>query len=201
MCDRVLWLKNGQTAGLGATHGIVSLFQSEMLQMTAAMTPDADPEGDAGGASHLRLNHNRFGTLENRITRLRFLDSTGAEKTTIRSEDPFSLQIWVDSIIPMTELNISVTIANEKGVDIVDLGTTHESMAMPARTGAAVFQVDIGGLPLAGGRYVVSLGLYEKDWVYAYDRHVAAYDFTVEGEESWAPLAPPHRWSMLDPLT
>lgn len=195
LCDRVLWLQNGTTVSLGATIGVVRHYESVMLQETLARTP-ARTNGDAEGQAHLVLNQNRFGTLENRITRVRFLDRDGAEASQIRSGDALSVQIWVDCIVPLSDLHLSFTITSDKGTQIVDFGTDGPGTILPDRHGSATIQLDIDKLEVAAGLYHVSLGIYEKNWAYAFDRHVNAYDITVEGESGWSGYTPAHRWTI-----
>lgn len=199
-CDRVLWLRDGAVAGLGAARGVVSLFQSEMLQATAERTPEAAPgEEDVPaqvGAAHLRLNHNRFGSLESRITRVQLLDASGREVSRVGTGEPLSILLWVDGRIRLDTTHVSVTLANDKGVDILDATTEAGGLALPARAGAVALRLDLGRLDLAQGRYLLSVGLYEAAWTFAYDRHVNAYDLWVDGPDSWCALVPPQSWQL-----
>lgn len=189
-CDRALWLRNGEQVALGATHNVVRQFEAAMLQATVEHAPEDE------GAAHLKLNTNRFGTQENRIMRVRLLDGNGEETSSIRTGDPLTIQAWIETVIPMRDLHFSVTLANDKGTDILDVTTEQDMVELPAQPGSAMLQVDLSRLDLAGGLYHFSIGLFEKDWALAFDRHVNAYDLTVEGQASWASLNPAHNWTV-----
>ena len=181
-CDRTMWLRDGGIVALGATHAVARRYETEMMQ---------DAHGsDAEGES------NRYGTMENRITRVRLVGRNGAEVSTIAAGDPLAVQVWIETIIPMNELHFSITVANDRGVDLLDVTTEVDPIAFPDRPGSAMIQLDWDRLDLAAGKYSVSMGLYEKKWAFAYDRHVGACEFTVEGRESWCSVCPPHRWSI-----
>jgi lipopolysaccharide transport system ATP-binding protein len=53
----------------------------------------------------------------------------------------------------------------------------------------------IDRLDLAGGQYFVDVGVYQKDWAYAYDFHWRAYPLRISGVEGTKSLLlPPLRW-------
>ncbi len=194
-CDRALWLRNGAQVALGAAQSVVRQFETAMLEATAERIADNE-EADLTGGSQLTLSSNRFGTQENRITRVRLLGSNGEEISSIRTGDPLTIQAWIETVIPMSDLHFSVTLANAKGTDILGVTTEQDMVELPAQPGTAMLQVDLARLDLAGGLYHFSIGLYDKDWAIAYDRHVNAYELKVEGQESWASLNPAHEWTV-----
>jgi len=52
-------------------------------------------------------------------------------------------------------------------------------------------------LDLVGGQYYVNVGVYERNWAYAYDYHRGVYPLLIRptgGEKGI--LRPPHRWEM-----
>ncbi len=56
--------------------------------------------------------------------------------------------------------------------------------------------LDIERLDLRGGEYFVDVGIYEKNWEYAYDYHWHVYPLKVQSDYSFkGMLAPPHAWS------
>lgn len=192
-CDRAMWLRNGEIVAIGATQSIVRHYESEMLQETVARTPEATSGIDAA-QSHLQLNLNRFGSLENRITRVRFLDKHGQETQSFKAGDPLAMQVWVNSVIPLHDLHLCVTLANDRGIDLIDVTTEEAGVELPPTIGDSLIQLDLGALDLAKGVYHFSIGVYEKNWAFGFDRHVNAYDIHVDGGESWCSLNPPHSW-------
>jgi lipopolysaccharide transport system ATP-binding protein len=55
----------------------------------------------------------------------------------------------------------------------------------------------IGRLDLPGGDYAVDVGVFQRDWEYAYDYHAGAYPVRVDGSSGGKGLVlPPLQWSM-----
>jgi len=194
-CDRALWLRDGEVVTIGATRDVAHHYMSAILDETAARTPD-EAEFDTSDQPHLELNRNRFGSLENQITRVRLLGADGSEITTLQAGDPLTIEATIETKTAIRDLHFSVTLANDKGVDLVDVTSQMDAVTLPSRTGTASIALTWDRIDLAAGLYHVTLGLYEKDWTFAYDRHVNAYDLLVEGRESWCSVTPPHRWSI-----
>jgi lipopolysaccharide transport system ATP-binding protein len=62
-----------------------------------------------------------------------------------------------------------------------------------------VMILDIERLDLSGGEYFVDVGIYKKNWEYAYDYHWHVYPLEVEASDySKGILAPPHDWTWSD---
>ena len=50
-------------------------------------------------------------------------------------------------------------------------------------------------LELSAGEYALDVGVFERDWEYAYDFHSGAYPVRVEGRVAGSGvLLPAHRW-------
>jgi lipopolysaccharide transport system ATP-binding protein len=44
--------------------------------------------------------------------------------------------------------------------------------------------VEITGAEVVNGRYFVNIGVYERDWMYAYDEHWQVYELVVENRRA-----------------
>jgi lipopolysaccharide transport system ATP-binding protein len=196
MCDRTLWLRNGQVASIGATRNVIAEYGAEMLQETLARTPTPTPEIGREGAN-LVLGVNRFGSQQNQIVNFRLLDALGRPAATLKSGDSFALEIEVDGQVPLDQLQASATMSNAHGT-VLDFNTQQDAVALPSVTGTTRLRLEVGPMELAPGRHFFSVGLYEKAWAFAYDRHVTAYEVEVEGEENPSSQDIPHRWAVVD---
>ncbi|MBD0341278.1 MAG: ATP-binding cassette domain-containing protein, partial [Microcoleus sp. Co-bin12] len=72
MCDRALWLKSGEIVAYGEPEVVAGQYLSEMRSETEKRTPMRPPEVTSTG-SQLRVNENRFGSLEVEITDVKVL--------------------------------------------------------------------------------------------------------------------------------
>jgi lipopolysaccharide transport system ATP-binding protein len=184
-CDRALWLNDGGVIALGETQAVARRYEADMLQRGRG-------GADRAGTGEPEV---RFGRLENRITRVRLLGPDRKETASIAAGDSLTIQVWTQTAIPMSELMFSITVANDQGMDIIDVTTEHGPVDLGKRAGEAMLELELGRLDLAAGQYSLSMGIYEKNWAFAYDRHVHSHPFAVHGRESWCPVCPPHRWS------
>jgi len=58
-------------------------------------------------------------------------------------------------------------------------------------------RLEIERLDLAPGAYLLTVGLYKKDWSYALDYHWRAYPLLVEGKAvAGGVLSPPRQWQV-----
>ncbi len=75
-------------------------------------------------------------------------------------------------------------------------------LTLPTLQGGGQIVLHLERLDLNGGQYYVDVGVYEREWAYAYDYHWHVYPLLVRptgGEKSI--LCPPHRWEIGDTRT
>jgi lipopolysaccharide transport system ATP-binding protein len=140
----------------------------------------------------LRVNENRFGSLEAEIT-----DVTLQPNHRIRSGDPLSVTIHYNTATNIETPIFSITISREDGQPCLDINTADMNISIDIIDGQGNIKLNIDRLDLSTGKYFINVGLYEKDWSYAYDYHWHVYPFTVQAENnSQGILNPPMRWEV-----
>ncbi|MEZ5654850.1 MAG: ABC transporter ATP-binding protein [Sphingobium sp.] len=198
MCDRVLWLKDGVSQGIGPASDMVHRYEAEILQEQLALSAAKIAPVD-DGQPHLTFDQNRFGTLENRITRVRILNSRGTETNHIKYGQGMTLQMWVESAVPLSELHLSFCLFNDKDAHLVDFGTDDADVVLPDTIGTTMVQIDIDRLELGGGTYPITLGVYDRTWETVFDSHEKAYEIEISGEPSTRTYSPSRRWTIAVP--
>lgn len=189
LCDEALWLDAGRLMASGPANVVADQYVDFMKTSI-----HSDNRAD------LRMNINRFGSLEVEIVQVRFTNSEGYQVSALQTGD--SLQVEVEFFSPgKIETPIfGVTISNEEGVVIADT-STFGSPLFPEIQGKGKVALYLDRLDMVAGTYYLDVGIYQKDWSHAYDYHWHAYPIKVEGiRGEKGILQPPHSWSC-DTLT
>ncbi|MDY7012782.1 MAG: ABC transporter ATP-binding protein [Cyanobacteriota bacterium] len=191
LCDRALWLRQGQVVAYGEPEVVVGQYVSEMRQQTQRRTPVRPPQLTNSGVE-LRVNENRFGSLELEITDVRLLPVARIE-----SGDPLRVEIEYNSPQPVEAPIFSVTLSREDGQICFDTSTATTADVLPMVAGKGRVALQLERVDLGGGNYFVDVGIYERDWAYAYDYHWHVYPLEIRAPLSdKGILNPPLRWEM-----
>lgn len=191
LCDRALWLRNGQAVAYGEPEIIAGQYSSEMRSQTRKLTPKRPPELSSSGRE-LHVNENRFGSFEVEIKRVSLIPETA-----IHSSD--SLQVEIEYFAPdaIAHPIFSVTISRENNQVCVDTNTSNTPLPVTQIEGKGCIQIEFDRLDLNQGEYFVDVGIYEQNWSHAYDYHWHVYPLIVEAKTSGkGVLNPPHRWNI-----
>lgn len=189
LCDRALWLRNGQIVAYGEPEIIAGQYSSEMRSQTRKLTPKRPPELSSSGRE-LHVNENRFGSLEVEIKRVSLIPATP-----IHSSD--SLQVEIEYFAPdaIARPVFSVTISREDNQICVDTNTGNTPLPIAQIEGKGCIKIEFDRLDLSEGEYFVDVGIYEQNWSHAYDYHWHVYPLIVEAKTNGkGVLNPPHRW-------
>jgi lipopolysaccharide transport system ATP-binding protein len=145
----------------------------------------------------LRLNENRFGSLEVEIVAVQILGPDGGDIDEIEPGTGVTVQIDYRASASVPGAHVGVTISRDDGLVCYDVTTAVDGHALPPITGIGRVALGLERLDLAGGTYYVDVGVYERDWTYAYDLHWHVYPLRVHGRVGVkGVLSPPHRWHL-----
>ncbi len=195
LCDEALWLRAGELVAHGPAEMVVGQYVAEMTAATRRRTPAARPPVLTPMGTELRINENRFGSLEMEIVAVRLLDRAGLPAAELDSGDP--LQVEIEYLAPKAIIApiFGVTISREDGLVCYDTSTAAAGLKLPIVQGEGRIVLNLDRLDLIGGSYFVDVGVYEQDWAYAYDYHWHVYPLLVHsGGGEKGILRPPHHW-------
>jgi lipopolysaccharide transport system ATP-binding protein len=199
LCDKALWLRRGKLVAYGPADVVAGQYVAEMSAETRRRTPAIQPVVRTPSGAKLRVNENRFGSMEMEIVAVRLLDPVGSPVTELDSGDPLHIEIEYLAPNPIPEPVFGVTISREDGLVCYDTSTDGTGHHLPTIHGPGQITFQIERLDLIGEQYYVDVGVYERDWAYAYDYHWHVYPLVVRptrGEKGI--LRPPHRWEVGD---
>jgi lipopolysaccharide transport system ATP-binding protein len=93
---------------------------------------------------------------------------------------------------------VGVSVSDESGRVCLEVSTAGGAGLGSAVPGRGEVLLELYRVDLRAGAYFVDVGLYERNWEYAYDYHWHAYPLAVMPHERAKPghREAPHRWSM-----
>jgi lipopolysaccharide transport system ATP-binding protein len=197
LCDEALWLRRGQLVACGPTDVVVGQYVAEMSAETSRRTPATQVVARTPAGMELRLNENRFGSMEMEIVAVHLLGPGDLPVTQLDSGDPLRVEIEYLAPEPIQAPIFGVTISREDGFVCYDTSTDAAGVRLPTVHGPGQIIFHVERLDLIGEKYYVDVGVYEREWTYAYDYHWHVYPLLVRssgGEKGI--LRPPHRWEM-----
>ncbi|MBW4523135.1 MAG: ABC transporter ATP-binding protein [Scytolyngbya sp. HA4215-MV1] len=191
LCDRAMWLKAGQIFAYGEPEVVAGQYVAEMRSETRKRTPVRPPQMTRSGVE-LRVNDNRFGSLEVEI-----LDVRLTPATEIKSGGALRIDIEYLAERPIAAPIFGVSISHKDGLVCLDTTTATMSIPLSSIQGHGQISLQIDRLDLNTGDYFADVGVYEQDWKYAYDYHWHTYPFAVKSSiQTQGSLCPPHRWEV-----
>lgn len=197
ICDEALWLNEGRIAARGPADMVVMQYSSEMQKETQRRTSINQPTKKLDNEAALKVNINRFGSLEMEIIHVQLLNE--ASNPIIQIESGDSLTIEMDYYAPQAVESpiFGVTLTSEDGTICCDTSTTVPDIGAPVLSGKGKIRLRFSRLDLARGSYFVDVGAYQKDWEYAYDYHWHVYSLKIgDANPGKGLLNPPLHWEV-----
>jgi lipopolysaccharide transport system ATP-binding protein len=195
LCDQALWLRGGRVAAHGSPDMVVEQYLDGKGAETRGRTPAEGPTLRTRMGAELRLNENRFGSLEMTITDVRFFDRKGRATAELHHGEALRIDIEYVAPQPIRAPIVGVTISREDGLICCDTSTAAAGILLPTAQGRGQISLLIDRLDLEGGQYYADVGIYEADWTYAYDYHWHVYPLRIQAPAGHqGVLHPPHRW-------
>jgi len=196
-CDEVLWLQDGKVASKGNPKDTVTKYSSLMARETQKHTGLKKAAEKKSSHSNLILEKNRFGSLEAEITNVKILDSNGYATSVIHNGASLSVEIEYSSNKVIYSPIFGVDISQEDNMVYLSLNTISTGQAIDKIQNKGKITLHIERLDLNSGKYFLSVGIYEKNWSYAYDFHWKVYSISIQSNFNMTGIiAPPHRWIM-----
>jgi len=191
LCDRALWLKKGTVMAYGEPTVVAGQYTMEMRSQTQQRTPHHPIQLSASG-TELRVNENRFGSMEVEIINVQLLPASE-----INRSDGLNVTIEYLASKPVEMPIFSVSISREDGQVFFDSNTQNMGITLPIIQDKGKIGLQIERLDLIGGRYFINVGIYAADWEYAYDFHWHVYSLTVKSNIcGTGVLSPPCQWEL-----
>lgn len=186
--------------GMGNPIEIIKQYREQMSIETRRLTPVPTREDNtADDESPLVLQKNRLGTQEIRISGLDIEDTKGQTVSEIEAGHPIKVAISYEVAVPVEEAIFSISVSDEDGHVCIEVSSPPEKILTAKSTGTATAVLDIFQLDMREGKYFVDVGIYERNWRYAYDYHWHVYPIQVlPAAMNPDHRSEPHRWTFSD---
>jgi lipopolysaccharide transport system ATP-binding protein len=193
LCDRIIWLEAGREMAYGDAAEVVEAYRETAQLATRQRTPNNYPDQKAADGAVLRVNENRFGSLEIMLQQVRVLDDAGSPVEALAMGQGLRVEMAWQATKPVEEVIFSAGIIHPDNTVACEVYTPAGRLI--AERGNLCVTFD--RLDLPPGPYFVDVGAYPADWSGVYDLHKHVYPLLVEGESgSKGSLRPPYRWKI-----
>jgi ABC-type polysaccharide/polyol phosphate transport system ATPase subunit len=183
LCERAVLLQQGKVAFDGTTRDAMTAYQRQLAE-------ERDP-------AELRAGLDEWGSGEVRIADVRLLGPEGEPRAQFLAGEPLSLRLRVVGDAPAPP-RLTYELRDEAArvlaggaVDTNELGWNGG--------GALPLRFDVESLPLADGRFELTLGLTDADGAHLYHQLSRAASFLVYGGDQ-GPLLLSGRWARGEPV-
>jgi ABC-type polysaccharide/polyol phosphate transport system ATPase subunit len=177
LCDRVIWLKNGQIAMEGSAHKVTQAYETYQLKKEAeigAATPKQAPA---------RAHHTGFFLIRNVVV---------TPSPMVRCGDDLNVEIEIEAIDESRPYQLAVVLLRIDELRIVGIGTKdHEPFY-----GGQKINLCFPALQLKEGTFFLKVHVMDEKFIHIYDSKATSY-FTVP-KESIEPgfINMPYRWTI-----
>lgn len=197
LCDEAIWLRAGNLVSYGTASTVADQYLQESKNETERRTPREWPTRQTSIGTELVINQNRIGSMEMEISNVSMTNLQGDPVTEIESGEPLRLEIEYTCSRPIEAPNFEVLITKENDFVCYYTSAATTSLELPTLHGRGKITLVFDRLDLVQQTYYFEIGVYTKDWLYAYDYHWHVYPFKVHATESTQGiLHPPHHWEV-----
>lgn len=189
LCDRALWLKQGEVVAYGEPAVVTGQYTTAMRVQTQQRTPNRPPQLTTAGVE-LKVSENRFGSFEAEITNVQFQPAD-----TLNSGDPLIIEIQYVAHQVIQNPIFGINLTTPKGDICFTTNTLVQGVHISVIEGFGSIQLHLDRLDLGGGDYFVEPGIYQSNWEYAYDFHWHVYTIRIDAPTPEPTLLlPPLKW-------
>ena len=165
LCDDALWLELGRLKKIGTAEEVVRAYSDDVFQETVRRTKIENGEvADSTGAR-------RFGSREVELGSTGVMSHQGDRKSEFECGESVHVEISYFAPKAVRDPVFFVSIAEEGGRVRFQAATDEAVNSIPVAEGHGRLSLRVRDLQLKPGKYYVDVGVYEKDWKYAYDYH------------------------------
>ncbi len=167
LCERALWLKDGQVAAAGTVRDVINAYHVEVGEREQR---ERAARGEIGA---------RWGSKEVEITSARALGADGAERAVLESGKAAAIEIAYRNPAGKSDAVFGVYVYRDDGTGVYGTNTLIDGCPVPAcESGVVRFRID--ELDLLPGGYDVDIGIIDPQDRY-YDYHEKGLSLRVIG--------------------
>jgi lipopolysaccharide transport system ATP-binding protein len=190
LCERVVWLARGRMRAYGHPDEVYDAYQAAMRLETerraAALGLDPsrqEQEQDPG--------RERMGTFEVEIAEVRITPTTipagGLEGA------PVTIEVDLEPRVPVEEPIVVVSLHHAEDYSkVLEVSTEGDGVVVGRLESPRTLTLTLDRIDAEPGSYRLDVGVFERNWEYAYDYRWHAYPLEILGGAGFGPA---RRWS------
>ncbi len=176
LCPRAIWMSNGQMCADGEAESVIGMYlDAEDTSETRRYLPRVNL-GSEGV--------NRWGTYQAEITTVDLLDGQDQPQQLFMTGNLFQLRIHYRTQSPVVKPAFGLAIYRSDGLQLIGPNTILEGFKIEAIDGCGYVDYVVEHLPLASGRYELTVSIHSHDFATTYDHHHRLYPFKVVDQRS-----------------
>ncbi|GEM_PF-16653 len=213
-CDCALLLETGRNIADGDPREIVEVYRRRMNgngEHDTGLSPQEKKKillalrGGGNQKSHLRPNEfewthgawrQRFGMGKAEIKNIQILNKEGQEVETIKAGDFLKIRVEYQVTEPIADPHFGIAIYRDDGVYCFGPNTRFDGIKTRLlEPGDGWFELSYPSIPLLGGRYSLTVAIWEKEEQKGYDYHHAMFPFKIKSSRpDYGVVFLPHQW-------
>ncbi len=160
LCDRALWLNNGEIRADGETESVIAGYLEYVWRANGGAPNDVVELGK------------RWGSGEVRIQRVEFLNGDGAPTAAFHTGDTLIARIWYSAEREILHPSFGVAIYRDDGTHVTGPNTAAAGYDIERIAGGGYVDYRVDSLPLTPATYEFSAAVYDHNSIHPYDhRH------------------------------
>jgi ABC-type polysaccharide/polyol phosphate transport system ATPase subunit len=179
MCDRAIWLAEGQIQAAGPTELVLEHYMTRVLERDGQALRDSESVRETGPAQRGDKTSWRWGSREAEIVRVQLLDNQGRERRSFETGETLVARMHYLAHQQIERPLFGVALHRADGVQINGPNTGFSDFPIEAIRGDGYVEYVIPRLPLLEGAFLFSAAIYDNTAQHAYDHHHMAYTFRV----------------------
>ena len=164
ICDQVAWIEKGVLQRVGDPAVVVPEYLSTSRSGTAASEPSSGQQ---------------WGTGEVQFSSVTFLDDTGQQSSTLRTNAAATVRVAMDSSVTLENSLLTLRISDLNNDNVWMSNSNQNDTPLPLRPGRQIVDVTLPVLPLLDGVYELSLAIGNMSGSQEYDHWEKRVKFNV----------------------
>jgi len=182
MCQQAMWLKNGRCEALGPAEEVASRY----LDYSREQKDDGD---------ELPKERDTEDAVE--IHAVRTLDADGVERTEFDTGDHVTVEVDLETKRRLDSPAFGISLHRNDGVYCFGPNSTWDKVLYGEYEGRYRLTISYPAIPLMGGVYLISVGIFDKNHVIPYVFHDRQYSFRIIGSRpEYGIVLLDHQWDI-----
>lgn len=201
LCDRVLWLKNGEMQRIGSPKLVCDAYISDITKHEEAELGDraienarAEEAPQSAESEQDSRSPKRWGSREIEIYQVKLFDSARKERYVFQSGEAMSIQIKAWSRAPVADFVFGVALYNSQEVLCFGTNTHLEKYDPVSFEGEGTVELRLPAMNLIEGTYFLDVAAHRRDGS-PYDYHRSKLTFRIHSRVKDVGIyRPQHTW-------